>query len=115
MIQFKASHIVGARLWALAVVAATTVVWGQTSDKSNAKGGNVRIVTVLRDSDCGSDAIARVKEVAGRLGIDVTVEEVIVENEDQAKALKWPGSPTVRINGLDIDPRARENTSYAMT
>ena len=46
---------------------------------------------------------------------EFTVEEVIVENEEQAKALKWPGSLTVRIKGLDIDPKARENTSYAMT
>ena len=115
MNHFRAWHIVDARRWALALVAATSMAWGQPSEKANTKGKDVKMVTVLRDSDCGSDAITRVKEVARRLGIDVTVEEVIVENEEQAKALKWPGSPTVRIKGLDIDPKARENTSYAMT
>ena len=40
---------------------------------------------------------------------------MIVENEEQAKALNWPSSPTVRIKGLDIAPKAQENTSYAMT
>lgn len=114
--QFNASHVVGRHLSALVLVAAACLVSGQTSGKADTdKGKDMRIVTVLRDSDCGADAITRVKEVAGRLGIDITVEEVIVENEEQAKALNWPGSPTVRIKGLDMDPKARENTSYAMT
>lgn len=112
----SASYILGTRLSAFALVAATTLASGHTSGKADSdKGKDMRIVTVLRDSDCGSDAITRVKQVAARLGIDITIEEVIVENEAQAKALNWPGSPTVRIKGLDIDPRARGNTSYAMT
>lgn len=116
MTQLSASYILGTRLSALALVAATTLAAGQTSGNADSdRGKDMRIVTVLRDSDCGADAITRVKQVASHLGIDVTIKEVIVENEDQAKALNWPGSPTVRIKDLDIDPKARENTSYAMT
>lgn len=112
---FKASYV-PARFTALALLATAALVSGQTSGKADSdKGKDMKIVTVLRDSDCGADAITRLKQVAGRLGIDITIEEVIVENEEQAKALKWPGSPTVRIKDLDIDPKARENTSYAMT
>ncbi len=100
-------------LSALALVTATTLVSAQAPRKAGSDNKN--IVTVLRDGDCGSDAITRVKQVADRLGIDITIEEVIVANEEQAKALNWPGSPTVRIRGLDIERRARENTSHAMT
>ncbi len=80
-----------------------------------ARGDEVKTVSVLRDSDCGSEAIGRIRQVAMRLGLDIRIEEIVVENEEQAKALQWPGSPTVRIKGIDIDPRAREKTSYAMT
>lgn len=116
MNQLSASHILVGRLSALALVAATTLAWGQTFEKPEAeKGKNMKIVTVLRDDDCGSDAITRVKEVAKRLGIDITIEEIIVATEEQAKALNWLGSPTVRIKGLDVDRKARDKTSYAMT
>lgn len=36
---------------------------------------------------CGSEAIARAKELAGRLGVENTIEKIIVKNEEQAKAL----------------------------
>ena len=115
MNQLSASHILVGRLSALALVAATTLVSGQTSETDAEKGKEMKIVTVLRDDDCGSDAIARVKEVANKLGIDITIEEIIVATEEQAKALNWLGSPTVRIKGLDVDRKARDKTSYAMT
>ena len=114
--RLSASYIVGTRLSALVLAAATTLAWGQTSEKPDAeKGKNMKIVTVLGDDDCGSDSITRVKEVANRLGIDITIEEIIVATEEQAKALNWLGSPTVRIKGLDVDRKARGKTSYAMT
>ena len=114
--QLSASYVCSARLAALALVAATALVSAQTPKKTDSdKGKDVKIVTVLRDSDCGADAITRVKQIAERLRTDITVEEIIVADEEQAKALNWPGSPTVRIKGLDVERKARENTSYAMT
>jgi hypothetical protein len=79
------------------------------------KSKDLKVVTVLRDSDCGSDAIGRVKDVAKRLGIEVTIDEVIVETEKQIEEHRFLGSPTVRIKGLDIDHEARGLTTYAMT
>ena len=100
----------------LVLLTATALVSAQSSEEAGAdKGKEMKVVTVLRDTDCGSDAITRMKQVASRLGLDITIEEIIVENEEQAKALHWPGSPTVRIKGVDIDPSARGKTSYAMT
>jgi hypothetical protein len=36
------------------------------------------------------------------LDIDVTVREVFTQ--DDAEALRFPGSPTIRIDGKDVDP-----------
>jgi hypothetical protein len=114
MNHHKASRVLRTRLAAVALLAVTGLASGQTSEKGT-KEKDMKVVTVLRDDDCGSEAIPRVKEVASRLGVEITIEEIIVEDEEQAKALNWPGSPTVRIKGLDIDPKAREKTSHAMT
>jgi hypothetical protein len=73
-----------------------------------------KTVTVLRDEDCGSSAIARIKEIASQLGLKIHVVEVIITTHEQAEEHRYFGSPTVRIKGLDIDPKARARTSYAL-
>jgi len=73
-----------------------------------------KTVTVLRDDDCGGPAIARINEVASQLGLNIQVVEVIVTTHEQAEEHRYFGSPTVRIKGLDIDPKARARTSYAL-
>ena len=112
MNQISALYVLRRPLVALALLAVTGLSHGQTSKKADSENGkNMKIVTVLRDDDCGSEAIPRLKEVASRLGVEITIDQIIIENEEQAKALNWPGSPTVRIKGLDIDPKVREESS----
>lgn len=36
--------------------------------------------------------------------VDVTVREIAVTNETMARSLSFPGSPTIRIDGRDIEP-----------
>ena len=116
MIRLSTSYLWGDRVLTLVLLTATALAAAQSPERASAdKGKEMRVVTVLRDNDCGSDAIARVKQLASTLGLEITIEEVIVETEEQAKALQWPGSPTVRIKGVDIDPSARGKTAYAMT
>lgn len=56
--------------------------------------------------------VKRVRQVAQRLGFDVRIEEVEVTERDDAAALKFAGSPTVLINGQDINPALRGGGSY---
>jgi hypothetical protein len=37
-------------------------------------------------------------------GVDAPVEEVFVEEEAVARRLRFPGSPTVRVSGVDVEP-----------
>jgi hypothetical protein len=42
-------------------------------------------------------------ELLRELGLDVELREV--RTEDEAQALRFPGSPTIRIDGRDVDAR----------
>ncbi len=37
-------------------------------------------------------------------GIDATIEQREVGSDDQARAERFPGSPTIRVNGEDVVP-----------
>lgn len=56
--------------------------------------------------------VERVKQVVNRLGIPADVREVELTQDDDPVALKFIGSPTVLINGQDIDPAQREGAGY---
>lgn len=49
-----------------------------------------------------SSAIADVANLLTTTGYDVTVNNILIESEEQAKALQFVSSPTIRINGRDI-------------
>jgi hypothetical protein len=56
--------------------------------------------------DCPShtDALARLKAVMESEGITQNIRIREVMTDDQAEQLGFPGSPTIRIDGQDIDP-----------
>lgn len=68
-------------------------------------------VQVLYSEGCGyaASTAARVRSVAEEMELDMDLEMVLVENEEQARALHFLGSPTVRVHGRDIDPHASSN------
>ena len=60
-------------------------------------------------------ALALVRRVAGTEAPHGTVVETIdVASQRDAVRLRFLGSPTVQVNGVDIDPDARERTDFAM-
>ena len=63
-------------------------------------------VSFLFYEDCPSHELAleRLREVLVEEGISTDVEVVKVETEEQAQQLRFVGSPTILINGQDIDP-----------
>src|SRR5713226_5462504 len=60
-------------------------------------------------------AVERVKEVLTEEGLTAEVVEVNVPDEAAAQSLGFLGSPTIRVNGLDIEPAARSSKDYGMT
>lgn len=62
-------------------------------------------VEVLYVAGCPSHpaAVKLVKEVLAAQGVVAEVREVLVHDERMARELKFAGSPTIRINGCDVD------------
>jgi len=48
-------------------------------------------------------ALERVRQGLRLAGLDEPIAEVSVSDEATARALQFPGSPTVRINGVDVE------------
>ena len=59
--------------------------------------------------------VSLVREVVADLDISAHVEEIEVNTQADAERLRFLGSPTVQVNGIDIEPSAREQTHYALS
>lgn len=63
-------------------------------------------VTFLYCEDCPSheQALSRLRQAIAEEGVEAGLEIVQVETEEQARQWGFIGSPTIRIEGQDIDP-----------
>lgn len=55
------------------------------------------------------------RQVVAELGLDAEVEEVEVTSGDDAAGLRFHGSPTVLIDGVDIEPAARDRSDFGFS
>lgn len=42
------------------------------------------------------------------------IEEIEIKTEEEALKYKFPGSPTIRVNGVDVDPFYMDNGNYGL-
>lgn len=56
--------------------------------------------------------VRRVRDVLDRLEVKAVLNEVEVTQDDDPATLKFVGSPTVLIDGMDIDPVQRQGVAY---
>jgi hypothetical protein len=68
-------------------------------------------ITFFYFEDCPSHdaALERLRQVMAEVGVDAEIEIVQVETDEQAQRLRFAGSPTILINGRDIDPPATDS------
>ena len=50
------------------------------------------------------EAKTMLEEVLASRGIDTPIQMRHVRTDDEAEALSFPGSPTIRVDGRDVDP-----------
>ena len=56
-----------------------------------------------------------VREIVTTLGVELEIREIEVSGPEQAQALRFLGSPSVRVNGRDVEPGAGDRTEFART
>lgn len=47
-------------------------------------------------------------------GVDEPIRQIRVETDADAQAQRFLGSPTLRIDGVDVDPTTAQRTDYAL-
>jgi hypothetical protein len=74
-------------------------------------------VRVLHMAECPATpmTIRLVEEIARALDTPVSLESLLVETPEQAEALGFLGSPTVQVEGRDIEPEARTRQDFGLT
>ena len=73
-------------------------------------------VEILHTSGCGNwqgarDAVCR---PAKELGVAVELTHTVVDTQEAAMALRFVGSPSVRVRGHDVQPEAERRTDYGL-
>jgi hypothetical protein len=63
-------------------------------------------IEILYFDGCPNHDLAdqRVREVLSELGVQAELILVNVKDEDTAQEVEFPGSPTIRVNGVDVVP-----------
>jgi hypothetical protein len=73
-------------------------------------------IEVLYVPDCPNHAVVleRLREVLPADSFQKHVSEVLVNDAAMAQALKFSGSPTIRINGQDVEPQNEQSASFGI-
>jgi hypothetical protein len=73
-------------------------------------------VEVLYSDGCPSQEplMPRLRELLAETGVDAPVELKHVESVEAAERERFLGSPTLRVNGRDVDPAAGERTDFGL-
>ena len=75
----------------------------------------MRIELLFFDGCPGHEALLpRVHDLLASEGVDASVELRRVESDDAAVQERFLGSPTLRIDGVDVDPGAGERSDFGL-
>ena len=75
------------------------------------------LVEILYFDGCPNHepAVALVERVDRELRIDAKIRLVNIPDQATAERLRFLGSPTIRVNGVDVDPQTEQRTDYALS
>ena len=101
----------------LVFVFMSAIVGCNSNDFAQDKGNGIMKVKVASLEKCSATdlTIDLVHKVAREMGAKIDFEHVIVKTREDAIEHRHIGSPTVQINGLDIDTGARAINQFGIT
>jgi len=74
------------------------------------------VIEVLYVRDCPHyrETLALVDRVRGELGIDAELRTTLVVDQAAADQARFAGSPTVRVDGRDVEPGSEPVAEYVL-
>ena len=74
-------------------------------------------VRILSIEGCSGaeETIKLVAQTASDLGISIECEHILIQTQEEARQYRHIGSPTVQVNGFDIEPEARVSSRFGLT
>jgi hypothetical protein len=74
-------------------------------------------IQLLHSESCHSyqEALATLREVLKELGLLEKVEVILMDTQEKARAYKFLGSPTVKINGVDLEPELERTGNFSLS
>jgi hypothetical protein len=73
-------------------------------------------IELLYVANCPNQVVAleRLRATLFAENLQTPVNEVLVSDTAMAQSLKFPGSPTIRINGQDVEPQNEQSASFGI-
>lgn len=71
-------------------------------------------IMVFSTKGCGNTLPAKkiLEETAMEMGVNIEMKTMIISTQEEADKYGFHGSPTILVNGLDLDPEMRDNQTY---
>ena len=75
------------------------------------------VVEILYTSCCplAPQTEESIVRVSNEKGIRITLNKILIDTHEKAIEYQFLGSPSVRVNGSDLDPRVRRAETYGVT
>jgi hypothetical protein len=59
--------------------------------------------------------VTLLEEFCNQKNIEISLDYIVIKSEEDLKNHKFIGSPSIRINNLDVDPNSRTITDYGFS
>lgn len=71
-------------------------------------------IRVLSAEGCPNTpaTISLIEQVSLETRVPIRLETLLIQSQEDAEANRFMGSPTVQVNGVDLDPGMRHRTTY---
>jgi copper chaperone CopZ len=89
---------------------------GRAGNQSVLLGVHMKLVEVLVFDGCPNveASVAAAREAIGLANVDADVRVVRVDGDDAAKRLRFLGSPTVRVDGRDVEAGTKDRGDFGL-
>jgi hypothetical protein len=92
---------------------------GNKGEKAKVERAGTQLVKVqvISTKGCVSTpkTINLIQATANEIGAKIELDQIVISTQEEANKYKFHGSPTVLVNGLDLDRNMRDNTTYGFT